>query len=975
MLRFAILLTALLWLPSAVPTAAQHAKPTATALITKWGEQLDPGNVYTEYPRPQMARDQWQNLNGKWDYAVTSADQRAAPTNWDGEIVVPFCLESKLGGVERLLQPNEALWYHRTLQLDNADQGMHTLLNFEAVDYQCEVLINGKSVGKHRGGNTPFSFDITDAAKLGANELVVRVEDDTQAFQLNGKQKLDPKGIWYTRVSGIWQSVWVEQVNGAHLEDLKISTNPSKGTITVKPIVAGADNAMQVKVRVLDGGKPVADARQKLGEVTIEVPDAKLWSPDSPHLYDLKVELVTDDGKVVDSVESYAGIRSVGKQQNEAGDWVMTLNGKEIFHWGPLDQGWWPDGLLTPPSEEAMLFDIEFLKQAGFNMIRKHIKVEPRRYYYHCDRLGMMVWQDQVSGGPKPEWTRLQPNPEDAKWPAEQHEQFMQELEWMISELESHPSIVIWTPFNEAWGQHQTVEVGKWVAKRDPSRLVNIVSGGNFWPAGDIVDAHKYPHPDFPFAQGEGGRFEDYIKVVGEFGGHGYPVEGHLWDREKRNWGYGGLPKNEEEFLERYETSIEKLNELRSRGIAAGVYTQTTDVEGEINGLITYDRKVIKIPAERLAKLHEKLFEDKPQITQREAPKPMTAAQIRSGLESHDKALFVKTGWIRDPYIVIGPDDHYYLTGTQPNPGNPCEAADRYNVGLGGESIVGKHVRVWRSRDLVDWEYRGEPFSLDDSLRVQNMNRKPRQRLIWAPEVHWLGDRWALVHCPQRVASLAVTKGEDLKGPWTHPMQGKLGNKHDPSLFQDDDGTIYLLWANTMIAPLKDDLSDFAGQAVRIDPAGSRPGPDGKPISRIGHEGATLRKIGDKYVHFGTAWSTDQGRKGSYNLYYCTTDKPTGPYGPRRFAGRFLGHGTPFQDRDGQWWCTAFFNGNVPPVSREGIQERDLGDDAQTINEQGVTLVPLDVEIDEAGEVHIRAVDPDYASPGPDEVQQFDPTA
>jgi beta-galactosidase len=257
-----------------------------------------------------------------------------------------------------------------------------------------------------------------------------------------------------------------------------------------------------------------------------------------------------------------------------------------------------------------MLFDIDWLKQAGFNMIRKHIKVEPRRYYFHCDRMGMMVWQDQVSGGLNPNWTRLQPNPQDATWPDDQHAQFMLELDRMISALENHPSIVCWVPFNEAWGQHRTVDVGQWVAQRDPSRLVNIASGGNFWPAGDIVDAHNYPHPEFPFDLGEGNRFTGYIKVMGEFGGHGLPVTGHLWDANRRNWGYGSLPKNKQEYLERYVTSLNMLNQLRAQGIAAGVYTQTTDVEGEINGLMTYDREVIKIPAQELAEMHKILFAD-----------------------------------------------------------------------------------------------------------------------------------------------------------------------------------------------------------------------------------------------------------------------------------------------------------------------------------------------------------------------------
>jgi hypothetical protein len=279
----------------------------------------------------------------------------------------------------------------------------------------------------------------------------------------------------------------------------------------------------------------------------------------------------------------------------------MTLNGKPIFHLGPLDQGWWPDGLLTPPSDEAMLFDIEFLKAAGFNMIRKHIKIEPRRYYAHCDRLGVMVWQDQVSGGKNPPWTRLDLNPQDAEWPAAAHEQFMLEFEHMIDSLDGHPSIVVWTPFNEAWGQHLTTAVGEWAVKRDPSRIINIASGGNFWRVGDVVDHHEYPHPAFPF---NAERYTDFVQVVGEFGGHGYPIKDHLWEDTGAVWGYGNLPKTLDELKGRYKTSCERLAALKAKGIAAGVYTQTTDVETEINGLMTYDRRVIKISAEELKAFH-----------------------------------------------------------------------------------------------------------------------------------------------------------------------------------------------------------------------------------------------------------------------------------------------------------------------------------------------------------------------------------
>ncbi len=336
----------------------------------------------------------------------------------------------------------------------------------------------------------------------------------------------------------------------------------------------------------------------------MQIPGAKLWSPDSPTLYDLRISCGDD------VVESYFGVRETTVAEDSDGHLRFFLNGEPIFHWGTLDQGWWPDGLLTPPSDEAMLSDIEFLKAAGFNTIRKHIKVEPRRYYYHCDRLGMMMWQDQVSAmADNPEWTRLDPDPEEKTWPAGAHTQFMAELKEMMDLLHNHPCIVQWVPFNERWGQHQTIEVGEWTTEYDPTRQVNVASGGNWHPAGHIVDEHRYPHPGFPFELGENGRFDGYVKVVGEFGGHGFPVEDHLWNPNTKNWGYGGLPKDKAEWLERYRESIRILAELKKQGIAGGIYTQTTDVEGEINGLTTYDRKVQKLTPEELREIGKLLFE------------------------------------------------------------------------------------------------------------------------------------------------------------------------------------------------------------------------------------------------------------------------------------------------------------------------------------------------------------------------------
>ncbi len=579
--------------------------PYKTALITRWGRDVTPENAWTEYPRPQLAREHWQNLNGLWDYAVTPVVQKDPPTQWSDEILVPFALESRLGGVQRLLQPDEALWYRRSVEV-NTVSGKRTLLNFEAVDYRCDVWVNGAHVGRHQGGNTPFTFEVTEAVRQGANELLVRVEDETEAWQLRGKQVLEPKSIWYTRVSGIWQTVWLEQVADVYIEDLDIHTVAATGLIRVVATANGA--APYLRVNVKDDAGSVVTAEGSASGLSIHLDNPKLWTPDMPHLYGLDIELLDAGRNTVDQVTSYAGIRTVGKMRDADGHWRFTLNGEPIFHWGPLDQGWWPDGLLTPPSDEAMLYDIDYLKAGGFNMIRKHIKIEPRRYYYHCDRLGMMVWQDQPSGGKNPRWTFLSENPEDAEWPDEHHKQFMWELERMMDTLKNSPAIVVWVPFNEAWGQHRSVAVGQWVVQRDPSRLVNIASGGNFFPVGDIADGHAYPDPKFPFAPK---RFDAFIKVVGEFGGHGFPVEDHLWNPEQKNWGYGKqLPETPDEYKERFRSTLDQLHQLRQQGIAAGVYTQTTDVEIEINGLLTYDRAVAKITVDELAAIREELLPD-----------------------------------------------------------------------------------------------------------------------------------------------------------------------------------------------------------------------------------------------------------------------------------------------------------------------------------------------------------------------------
>ncbi|MCA9139101.1 MAG: sulfatase-like hydrolase/transferase [Planctomycetales bacterium] len=609
---------------SPLAMAQSEWSPVDGAMLTRWGKNITPDSVWPDYPRPQMTRDQWTNLNGMWDYAVSGVDADK-PQNWTGKILVPFAIESPLSGVGRRLNADEALWYRTTFDRadvmpDRSDSDVTKTplrLHFEAVDYRCEVWLNGKSLGANIGGNLPFSFLITDAIKSGDNELVVKVVDATDAegkYQLRGKQRVDNRGIFYTPVSGIWQTVWIEPVSASHLVDLKIAGG-ADGNVSVQANAVGSAKSIRVIASLED--HEVARLTSDESKLDIAIPEPKLWTPDSPTLYDLRVELLDNDGNVVDSVGSYVGLRTVGKRRDDKGDLRLTLNGEDIFHWGPLDQGWWPGGLLTPPSDDAIKFEIQFLKRSGFNMIRKHIKVEPRRYYYHCDRIGMLVWQDQVEGGAGfdsaewPKWKRLDENHEkantpkswhpgdslDAAWPDWAHQQYMTELKGMVDHLYNHPSIVTWVPFNERWGQHRTMEVGKWIVDYDKTRHVNIASGGNFFPIGDMADEHVYPHPNFPV---DDPSYDDFVKIVGEFGGHGWPVPNHLWVKSDRNWGYGGLPKTKQEYIGRYKESIRRLAELKKQGVAGAVYTQTTDVEGEINGLMTYDREVTKIASGHL---------------------------------------------------------------------------------------------------------------------------------------------------------------------------------------------------------------------------------------------------------------------------------------------------------------------------------------------------------------------------------------
>ncbi len=578
---------------------AQDWKPAGDRIKTEWATRIDPKAPLPEYPRPQMVRDAWQNLNGLWDYALKPAGSNV-PSSFDGKILVPYPVESSLSGVMKTVGEKQELWYHRTFNIPAGWKGKDLLLHFGAVDWKADVWVNDVKVGSHVGGYTPFSFDITPwISKTGDQKLVVRVWDPTdKGYQPRGKQVADPRGIWYTAVTGIWQTVWIEPVSKAHLRSLRITPNIDGGNLTVSGQSEGIRPGDLVEVKVFDEGVLKGTGRAAAGEeVLVPVPDAKLWSPERPFLYDLEVSLVRD-GSAVDMVKSYAGMRKISTKADANGVWRMQLNNKDYFQFGPLDQGWWPDGLYTAPTDEALKFDIVQTKAFGFNMIRKHVKVEPARWYYHCDKEGILVWQDMPSGDRNPRWEqRNYFAGQELVRSVASEENFHREWKEIMDLCISNPSVVTWVPFNEAWGQFKTAEVTDRTKTYDPSRLVNPASGGNHYDVGDMLDMHHYPDPVM-------GLYDSKrVNVLGEYGGIGLALEDHLWEKN-RNWGYVQY-KTSGEVTDKYVEYTQKLKSLIPFGYAAAVYTQTTDVEIEVNGLMTYDRKKMKLDVERVRKANE----------------------------------------------------------------------------------------------------------------------------------------------------------------------------------------------------------------------------------------------------------------------------------------------------------------------------------------------------------------------------------
>ena len=579
---------------------AQYA-PAGDRIMTDWAVQVSPDNALPEYPRPMMVRSDWQNLNGLWQYAITPKGEKA-PQNYDGDILVPYCIESALSGVQKTVGTDNALWYSKSFSVPSKWKNGRVLLHFGAVDWMADVWVNGVKVGSHTGGYTPFTFDITQALQSKENEIVMRVWDPTDSSYIpRGKQVRKPSGIWYTSVTGIWQTVWLESVPEDYIQNVVSTPDLDKATVKVDIDFTNPTNNDLYQVDVLYEGKVVASGKSINGQpVEVNMPEGfLLWTPDHPFLYDLNVKVLRK-GKQIDAVQSYFAMRSFGTQRDDSGIVRLTLNGKPIFQYGPLDQGWWPDGLYTAPTDEALAFDIQKTKDFGYNMIRKHVKVEPARWYYHCDRLGMIVWQDMPSGGRGPGWhtTEYFQGPESLRT-LESEECYKKEWTEIINTLKNQPCIGVWVPFNESWGQFKTMEIVEMTKKLDPTRLVNPASGGNFYLTGDILDLHNYPDPKMVLYD------PTRATVLGEYGGIGRKMEGHTWVKDQ-GWGYVEFD-SEEKVTDTCVEYANKLYDMISQGFSAAVYTQTTDVEVELNGLMTYDRKVVKLNEKRLLEINRKI--------------------------------------------------------------------------------------------------------------------------------------------------------------------------------------------------------------------------------------------------------------------------------------------------------------------------------------------------------------------------------
>ena len=578
--------------------------PAGDKIKTKWGKNLNSKKVWQEYPRPQLERKDWINLNGPWSYSIRNPDD-LKPQKHDGKILVPFSLESSLSGVMKPLTENQILWYEKEFEIPKKWKNNTILLHFGAVDWKCELFINDDRIGEHTGGYSPFYFDITKNLKNGTNRIILKVTDPTDnSYQPRGKQVLNPGSIWYTPISGIWQTVWLEPVKEHYFEKIEINNNYDDKVVKLKFHINSAIR-LPVNFTLKYNNKVIGQSNGKSNEeISIKIPDKEFhpWSPYEPNLYIINAELYSELNYTYDSILSYTSIRKIEKRNDSSGYFRIYLNDKPLFNMGTLDQGYWPDGLYTPPSEEAMVYDIQKLKDLGFNTIRKHIKVEPFRYYYQCDKIGMLLWQDMPSGdlgGNQWDWENMDGGT-DKDRSQQSKDNYYKEWGEIIDNLKFFQCIIVWVPFNEAWGQFETEKVVEFTQEKDSLRLINAASGGNHRICGDFLDLHHYPNPE-QFLYNN-----TLINVLGEYGGLALEIKGHTWKDD--NWGYDVL-KSKEELTYRYKEYIDVLIELVKTGFSAAIYTQTTDVESEINGLLTYDREDIKIFENLARETNEKLIE------------------------------------------------------------------------------------------------------------------------------------------------------------------------------------------------------------------------------------------------------------------------------------------------------------------------------------------------------------------------------
>ena len=584
-------------------------KPAGDRIKTKWGQNLDYKKVWQEYPRPQLQREDWMNLNGLWNYAIR--DQSVLnETKFDGQILVPFPLESSLSGVMKNLSQTEVIFYEKAFVIPDGWKGKNVLLNFGAVDWKCEVYVNREKVGEHTGGYSYFYFDITKYLKGTEVLITLRVTDVTDTYHAEwgkyqpvGKQTVTPNGIWYTPASGIWQTVWLEPISPQYIEKLEFNNDFDNKKIKVNFKVPN-ESKLTVSYVVSYNDKSVAYGRGNSNEfIDIDISENfKAWSPSEPNLYTITAELISSAGKTVDKITSYTAVRKVESKKDSSGILRIFLNDKPLFNVGPLDQGYWPDGIYTPPSEEAMLFDIQTMKNLGFNTLRKHAKTENFRYYYNCDKIGMLVWQDMPSGNVdgSGSWDSIHMDGgSDTKRTDFSKSNYRAEWVEIIENLKFFQCIIVWTPFNEAWGQFETESIVQLTREKDSTRLVNAASGGNHRTCSDFVDLHPYPNPRYEL------KYESLINVIGEFGGLGLEIKNHTW--KDNNWSYY-MVKSKEELTGNYTLYINTLkNDLVPQGISAAIYTQVTDCEGEINGLMTYDRYEVKI-YDTIKKVNEELI-------------------------------------------------------------------------------------------------------------------------------------------------------------------------------------------------------------------------------------------------------------------------------------------------------------------------------------------------------------------------------